>query len=304
MGVPRSAVLFLAVGLLAASQSGNLVRLADAHPAVMAGYRLVLSALLLAPLAGPRLAAVARLRGRELVLLVLAGAALAGHLVTWIAAVQHTTVANAAVFFALNPVTTALCAHVFLRERLDRRLLAGVVVGFAGVAVLGGGDLRFGREHLVGDGLAVACAILFTVYFLLGRRLRQALDNRVYVTVLYGVAGLSAFACGAVRQAPVHGFTARTWLAFLLLALVPTMIGHTSFNHALRYLDAGRVSVLTLSEPLFAGAVAWAAWGEAVNARTVAGYVLVSAAVLVVLSSRPRQGGADRVDVASASGRR
>jgi drug/metabolite transporter (DMT)-like permease len=288
VSVPRSVALFLAVGLIAASQSGNLVRLADAHPVVVAGYRLVLSALLLAPLAGARLGAVARLRGRDLLLLVLAGAALGGHLVTWIAAVQHTTVANAAIFFSVNPVTTALAAHVFLGERLDRRLLLAVLVGLAGVAVIGAGDLRFGREHLVGDGLAVVCALFFTAYFLLGRRLRPALDNRVYVTALYGVAGLCAFACAGALGAPVHGFTGRTWLAFLLLALVPTMIGHTSLNYALRYLDAGRVSALTLSEPLFAGTVAYFAWGEAVNGRTVAGYVLISAAVLIALSSHSR----------------
>jgi drug/metabolite transporter (DMT)-like permease len=288
MRTPRAVVLFLGVGLIAASQSGNLVRLADAHPVVIAAYRLVIAALLLAPLAGARLGSLGGLRGRDLALLGASGLALGGHLIAWIAAVQHTTVANAAIFFSVNPVTTAVAAYLVLGERLERRVLGGALLGLVGVAVVGAGDLRLERAHLVGDALAVLCALMFTTYFLLGRRLRSKLDNRVYVTAIYGVAGVVSFAGAGLLGAPAHGFTGRTWLAFLLLALVPTMIGHTSLNYALRYLDAGRLSALTLSEPLFAGLVAWLAWGEAVGPLTVVGYGLIAAGVLAVLSPATR----------------
>jgi drug/metabolite transporter (DMT)-like permease len=308
MAASRTLVVFLGLGLVAASQSGNLVRLADAHPVVIVAYRLALATLMLAPLAGGRLAAVRTLGRGDLALLGLAGLALAGHLVTWVAAVQHTTVANAAIFFSVNPVTTALAGYLFLGERLDRRVVVGVALGLTGILVIGAGDLRFGREHLVGDGLAVACALLFTAYFLLGRRVRQRLDNRVYVTALYGVAAACAVVGAAAGGLPLRGFDGRTWLAFLLLALVPTMIGHTALNYALRYLEAGRVSALTLSEPLFAGIVAYFAWGERIPPRTALGYVLVCAGVLAVLAagSRPAEGVAEPVKTAKlrASGER
>ncbi|HSA22927.1 MAG TPA: EamA family transporter, partial [Myxococcota bacterium] len=90
--------LILAFGLLAASQSGNIIRLGDAHPAVIAFYRLALAGLVMAALAGARLRQLASLTRAERLMLLLAGAALAGHLVLWIAAVQRTTVANAALF--------------------------------------------------------------------------------------------------------------------------------------------------------------------------------------------------------------
>jgi drug/metabolite transporter (DMT)-like permease len=283
MRVPRTVIVFLALALVAASQSGNIVRLARAQPIAIAAFRLLIAAVLLAPLAGGRLVSLRKLGRSERALLMLAGVALGLHLITWIAAVQHTTVANAATFFSVNPVTTALCAHLFLRERLERRVVLAAFVGLIGVAVMGVGDLRLARAHLVGDGLAVLCALFFTAYFLLGRRLRRVLDNRVYVTGLYGVASLACFATGAALGTPLWGFDGRTWLAFLLLALVPTMIGHTGFNYALKYVDAGRISALTLTEPLFAGVVAFVVWHEAITLQTALGYVLVSLAVLLVL---------------------
>jgi drug/metabolite transporter (DMT)-like permease len=283
MAVPRSVALFLAVGILAASQSGNLVRLADAHPVAIAAWRLGIASLLLAPIAGRRLATLRRLGRTELALLLLAALALAAHFFTWIGAVQHTSVANAAVFFAVNPVITAVAAHVLFGERLSPRLGLSILLGLLGVGAIGAADLALRREQLLGDGLAVLCSLLFTCYFLLGKRLRRSLDSAVYVTALYGLASLASFAGIVVLGLPIVGYPRGTWLAFVLMALVPTMLGHTSFNHALRHMDAGRISTLTLSEPLFAGLVALVAWGEPVRTSALLGYGLICASVLVVV---------------------
>jgi drug/metabolite transporter (DMT)-like permease len=238
---------------------------------------------LLVPIAGTRLRTLLALGWRDLGLLALAGVALAAHFVAWIAAVQHTTVANAAVFFAINPVITATAAHFIFGERLGRRLLGAIGLGVLGIAAIGAADLRFSADQLLGDALAVLCSLLFTLYFLLGKRLRQQLDNRVYVTALYGVAGVVSFGALVALEQPVASYEPGTWLAFLLMALVPTMLGHTSLNLALRYMDAGRISTLTLSEPLLAGLVAMWAWGEKPGPFTLVGYALICASVLVTV---------------------
>jgi drug/metabolite transporter (DMT)-like permease len=286
MAVPRSLVLFLGVGLLAASQSGNLIRIGDASPAAIAAWRLLIASLLLAPLAGARLAELKGLDRRDWLLLGLAGVALAAHFLTWIAAVQKTTIANAATFYAINPVITAVASHLLFGERLGRRLLVSILVGLVGVAVIGGADMRFSREHLPGDALAVACSVLFTCYFLLGKRVREKLDNRAYVTVLYGIAAVVCFVVLVVLGQPVAHHSARSWLCFGLMALVPTMIGHTSLNYALRYLPAGRIATLSLAEPLLAGVVALFAWKEQLRLNTVAGYLLICASVVLVVLER------------------
>ena len=284
MTVPRIVIFFLCIGLVGASQSGNIVRLGDAHPVAMTAWRLLLATLILAPLAGRELACLARLKRRELALLLLAGVSVAAHFFAWIAAVQWTTVANATVFFAFNPVITAVAAFFIFKERAGLRLVLSIALGITGILVIGCGDFSFNREYLRGDLTALLCALLFTVYFLLGKKLRLLLPTATYVTAVYGTAAVISFACMAFLELPFVAYTPRTWLCFALLALVPTVLGHTSFNNALRYIDAGKLSAATLSEPLLAGLVAFYAWDEAVTLQTAAGYILISFSVLVLVS--------------------
>jgi len=166
------------------------------------------------------------------------------------------------------------------------RLAVSIAIGLLGVIVLGLGDLGFEPGHLPGDLLALGCSVLFTIYFLLGKRLRRALSAATYASAVYGVAAPLSFVCLFVLDLPVVAYDGRTWLCFVLMALVPTLLGHTSFNTALRYIDAGRISAATLSEPLLAGLVAWLAWGEDVTPQGFAGYVLISASVLVLVLDR------------------
>lgn len=281
---PKSVYLFLALGLIAASQSGNIIRLGDAHPVAISFWRLILAAALLSPLAGPRWRQLSRLTGRERWLLLAAGASLALHFFFWIAAVQLTSVARAAIIFAINPVITAIAAHLIFREGFSLRLGISIGLGFFGVLVIGLEGLSPGRGSLVGDALALVCSLMFTLYFLLGKRLRRVLDSRVYAPSLYAVAAVFSLIVLLGMDLPLVTYTAQTWLCFGLMALVPTVLGHTSFNHALNFIPAGKISAATLSEPALAGLVAYFAWAEPVSAQTFAGYGLIAASVGVLVS--------------------
>jgi len=278
--------IFLAFGLLAASQSGNIIRLGEAHPVAIAAWRLLIAAALLLPLCRGRIYELKKLKPADRVLLLLAGIFLATHFFTWIAAVQKTTVANAAVFFSINPVLAALGGLVFFKEKVGWRLAAAIGLGVAGVLVIGLDDFSISQKHLEGDLWAVACAVLFSGYFLIGRRLRRTTDTGVYVASVYAVAALVSFACLLVLRLPIVGYDGRTWLCFVLMALVPTMIGHTSYNYALRYLKVGTIAVATLTEPVFAGLVAFFAWGEGITWLVALGYLLICLSVAVLTLPR------------------
>jgi RarD protein len=284
MSTPRKVYLFLAIGLVAASQSGNIIRLGDAHPLAIAAWRLLFASILLAPIAGRSLLEVRKLTGRDWGLMVVAGVALATHFWAWIAAVQLTTVANASMGFAINPVITATAGYLFFRERVTKKLALSIFIGFLGVSVICWSDLSLDSDHLVGDGVALLCSALFTVYFLLGKKLRQKLPTTAYVTVLYGIAAVCCFATMWAMDIPAFNYSNQTWVCFLLMALIPTMIGHTSMNNAVKYISAGRISAATLVEPLLAGLVAAFVWNEAITIWSGIGYVLICTSVLVLVS--------------------
>lgn len=288
MGAPRRVVVFLVIGLIAASQSGNIIRLGEAHPVAIAAWRLFFASVFLAPLARGQFRSLKTLLKREWLLLGLAGFTLAIHFFAWIGAVQLTTVANASMFFAINPVLTATAGHLIFGERISPKLIISIATGISGLAIIGWGDLTFRTENLLGDGLALLCSALFTVYFLLGKRLRQRLNTNVYVVVLYGSAALVSFATMLAMDLPLAQYDDKTWLCFLLMALVPTMIGHTSFASAVKYIDAGRISAATLSEPILAGIVAYFAWDETITSQGIIGYGLVCTSVLVLALDRDK----------------
>lgn len=280
--VPIRVLLSLVIGVVALSQSGNLIRISDAHPVAIAAWRLLFAGLLFLPFAGRRLSQVSRLSPANKGWLVLAAAALAFHFFTWIAAVQNTTVANAAIVIAINPVFTALLSHFVFGEVITRRLVTAILLGIVGVAIVGWGDLSFAEANLKGDGLAILASLIFTLYLLIGKRLRGSLDTPVYVSAMYLIAAGFGFAAMVVLQIPVGAYGRRDWLCFFLMALIPTMIGHTSLNNALRHMGAGRVSVVVLAEPLLAGLVAYLAWDEVMTPLSLLGYAAIAASVVAL----------------------
>ncbi len=295
MSATRKAWIFLFIGIVAASQSGNIVRLSDASPLAISAWRLAIASLLLAPLAGRRLRGIASLGAVDILFLVLAGVSLAFHFFAWIGAVQRTTVANAAIFFAVNPLVTAVGGFIFFRERPSRRLAMSIALGLIAVVFIGISDLDVNPARFGGNALAVLASLLFTAYFLLGKRVRSKVDTSAYVTAVYGVAAITGFVAMLVTGVPVADYSSRNWTCFLLMALVPTMIGHTSINNALPYIQAGRISAAILMEPLTAGLGAAIFWGEDVQVHTIAGYALICLSVLILVLD-PSPAGVSRRD--------
>jgi drug/metabolite transporter (DMT)-like permease len=282
MHAPRFIYLVLALTVISGSQAGNIIRLGHAHPLTMAAWRLVLASLLLLPSALPQLAIHWQSVRRQLGWIALASIAIAAHLISWIAGVQHTTVANAAMAFSINPIITAAAGYWFFGERVNRKLALSIALGMLGIGALGSTDLRLQPEHLVGDGLAILSSSLFTVYLLCGKKVRETLPIAAYVVVLYGVAGMIGFTAMAALGLPFWGYDRNTWICFGLLAVVPTIIGHSLLNYAVKYIPANRVSTAMLSEPALAGIVAYFAWGEAISTGAMAGYAFICVSILIL----------------------
>ncbi|MFW6330958.1 MAG: DMT family transporter, partial [Gemmatimonadota bacterium] len=218
------------IAVLAMSWGGPLVRYATAPALAVAAWRVAFSVLLIAVvvLLRDRGRAIRALSGRDWLLATASGAFLAGHFWSWIASLSYTTVASSVVLVNTQPVFVALLSIAFLGERPTGRQWAGIGVAVVGAAVIGWGDFGGGAEPLLGDLLAVAGAVFVSLYYVIGRRLRQRLDLWSYIAVVYGVA--AAILLGAAAAHPgvaVTGYPSSDWLVFLALAAGPMMLGHT-----------------------------------------------------------------------------
>ncbi|MDD5263667.1 MAG: DMT family transporter [Candidatus Bipolaricaulis sp.] len=275
--MPRRSDLYarIAVGVLAVSSGSILVRLApDATPLAAATWRLVLASLVLVPIAWAR-GALRTLCLRELAVAGASGLALALHFTLWFTSLRHTSVASSVLLMSTHPVLVAIGAAVILRERIGRTSAVGIAVVLLGSAVIGLADLRSGTQTVIGDLLAVGGGACFAAYVLIGRRLQRTVSFIDYVAVSYGVAGFAVLAAALALRQPLFGFRPASYGVLVLLAVVPQLIGHSTFNWALRHLPASKVATLVLGEPVGAAILAYAVFGEVPSWQGALGAVTI-----------------------------
>jgi len=275
----RTLIPRIAVGMIAVSFGAIFIRLADeAPPLAIAAWRLAVASLLVLPIAiRQRLRGIRTLTRSTLLWSIASGVALALHFTLWILSLRQTSVASSTLFVSTHPIFVGLGSVLVLRERLSRFLVGGIVLAVLGGALIACGDLRVGEATVHGDLLALAGGLMAAVYFLIGRHVRKTVAAAEYVAVSYTAAAIAVLVGCAVSRTPILGFMAPTYGALILLALVPQLLGHTTFNWALQHLSATKVSILVLSEPIGAAVLAYLIFHEIPG-----GLNLLGAAIILV----------------------
>jgi drug/metabolite transporter (DMT)-like permease len=280
---------FLAVGVTAVSFSAILIREADAPALAMAFWRNLIATALLAPIALLRhrddFRAMSR---RDVLVAVLSGALLAAHFAAWIPSVNYTTIAASTVLVTTAPVFVAV-ASPWLGDRVARGAVAGIAVSLVGAVVVSGGDFGVSGRAVFGDVLALLGAIFAAGYFLIGRSLRQRLPLLVYVTIVYATCTVLLVPVMGASGVAFSGFSTKTWGMFVLMALVPQIMGHTVFNFVLRDLDPTVVTVGIMGEPIGASLLALAFFGEVPSWWTAVGGVLILAGIYWAITAQARR---------------
>ncbi|MBN1449697.1 MAG: DMT family transporter [Anaerolineales bacterium] len=306
----------LLIAILAVSTASIFIRFAqrEAPSLVIAALRLTLASLALTPFALSRhRAELRKLTRGELSLGLLSGIFLAVHFATWITSLEYTSVASSVVLVSTGPLWVALLSPIFLKEPLTKPVLIGMALALLGGTVIGLGDsceltlpptgtmrllspdgsLRSGSiscppfsefvqgEAFLGNFLALAGAWAVAGYLMIGRRLRGGMTLIPYIFIVYGIAAVVLLGLMAVAGQSPAGFSPSTYVWILLLALVPQLIGHSTYNWALRYLPAALVSITTLGEPIGSAILAYFILREAPTVLTIFGGALILGGIYV-----------------------
>ena len=291
---PLAAIPF---GILAVSTASIFIRYAQAEGGSLsiAAHRLGIATLILAPIAWLRYRQEIRaLSRRDILLGLLSGFFLALHFATWITSLEYTTVASSVVLVSTSPLWVALLSPLALREPVRRLALIGLLIALVGGVIVGvsdscvqeaGGYLcppweEFVRgEAFFGDLLALAGALTGAGYLLIGRNLRAKMSLIAYIFVVYGMAAVVLVAILGASGEQATGFSLNFYLWVTMLAVVPQLLGHSTFNWALGYLPAAFVSVTLLGEPVGSTILAMIFLGEAPGMLKIFGAILILAGI-------------------------
>jgi drug/metabolite transporter (DMT)-like permease len=220
---------------------------------------------------------------KEGFLSLLSGLFLGLHFAVWITSLSYTSITRSVVLVTTSPIFVGLISHFLLKERVSPRLGLGIAVTILGGIIVSAGGSSTGKESLWGDFLALAGAVMMAFYLLLGRKLRQRLSLLAYVFLVYTTAALLLVFLGLLRGLPFTGYPPRTYFLFFLLAFIPTIIGHSSFNWSLKYLPTPVVSISILGEPVGTSFLAYFLLKEVPTFPEVLGGTLILIGIYVAL---------------------
>lgn len=283
--------------ILAVSTASIFIRKAqeEAPSLVIAAGRLTLAALALAPFAltcGRD--ELRRLTRGDLWLALVSGICLALHFATWISSLEYTSIASSVVLVSTAPLWVALLSPLFLGERARPLALVGMLLALTGGSVIGVSDScqwSAGRlacppfaefiqgRAMLGNFLALVGAWAVTGYLIIGRKLRAKISLLPYIFLVYGIAAVTLIVITAAAGQTPFGFSPLTYLWILLLALVPQLIGHSTYNWALKYLPAALVAVTVLGEPIGSTILGYIIFREAPGWIKAAGGMLILAGI-------------------------
>ena len=282
------AALGLATAVVAVSFGAPLARLTDAAPLAVAAWRMVLATAIIVPFAWRR-GGIAPPAGRGAAV-ALAGLLLGLHFGLWIPSLWLTSVSASVLLVQTAPLWVLLASPRFLGVPIRPRNVVSFALAIAGVAAIARGDLDLSPRALLGDALALGGAVACAGYLVVGKRLRGEMPLERYLAVVYGGAALTLVVAVAALRTPPWPAGAASWLCLLGLAVVPTLTGHTLFNWALAHLEAYRVNLVMLFEPVLATFWAWLFLAQAPPAHVIPGGALVLAALaLEFIPSRTRR---------------
>jgi drug/metabolite transporter (DMT)-like permease len=285
------AVMGFAVIALASS-SIFIAKLPQVPALIIAFYRMAITTALLLPaaVAFKRRELLAFTR-RDIALLVLGGFCLAVHFGSWITSLKYIPIATSVVLVNSHPLFVVIASYLFLGEKPRARSLAGTALGLVGMLIISYKDLTTAQQGeanhaLLGDALAVIGALAVVGYFIVGRKARARMSLLGYATPLYAVCSVFLLICALLNGSRLAPYTAVEWTYFIALAVVPTILGHTVFNWALRHVRPSAISVTFLGEPVVAALMAFVIFDQRPPLATFLGGALILAGIYLTTSAR------------------
>jgi drug/metabolite transporter (DMT)-like permease len=186
----------------------------------------------------------------------------------------------------------------WLRPRGTRpgpRVFAGLILGFAGLALLVGPSNLGGARRVdpVGAAVLLIGAFLWAGASLYSKQRRMP-ESPLLVVAMQSLAGgaglwIAAIVSGEVRGLHFGAISGRSWMALIYLIVFGSGIGFTAYLYILKKSTASKVATYAFVNPVVALFLGWLLAGETITARTaIAATVILTAVILVISAPRAR----------------
>ena len=208
---------------------------------------------------------------------------------------DRTTALASAILISTHPIFSVMFMWVARQQKASRLEVAGVVIGFLGVAVFLRAWDAFAAAR-PGDVLSLGAAAAFGAYGVINQPLTKRYPSRELLSYGLAVGGLLVTVAGipAMVEQDWSGLTATTWVILVYAIIGPVYLAYALWNWAIRHRGIPRTVVYGFLVPVLGGAIAVLALDEALSPEQVVGGLLVLAGLVVTRLAPKRGAEADR----------
>jgi drug/metabolite transporter (DMT)-like permease len=252
----------------------------------LAGAAILFLALFLARPGRPEL----RLSSRQwLVLAVVGFNGMTLNQIGFINGLARTSVAHTALIVALGPVMVLALSCLMRLEPLTPPKFLGMLISFAGVAILTlGGAERGSTAHWQGDLIVLAGSASFAYYTIQAKAIANRYDALTLNTLTFAIGSLLMipFAARSVLNIRWAGVPLAAWGGLAFMVILGTVVSYLVYAFALTELSASRVAAFAYLQPVVAALLGVWLLGERITLGLVGGGATILAGVYLAERER------------------
>jgi drug/metabolite transporter (DMT)-like permease len=195
---------------------------------------------------------------------------------------DRTTALASAILISTHPIFSVVFMWLVGRQRATRLEIAGVIVGFLGVAVFLRAWDAFAAAR-PGDLLSLGAAAAFGAYGVINQPLTARYPSRELMSYGLAVGGLLVTVVGvpAMVQQDWGTVSPTSWIILVYAIVGPVYLAYALWNWAIRHRGIPRTVVYGFLVPVMGGAIAVLALDETVAAPQLVGGLLVVIGLIV-----------------------
>ena len=270
------------IGVISVSLSAIFVKLSSADAGVIAFYRMLFSILIMLPWFLMKYSnEIKVLSKRDWIFSSIAGVFLSFHFILWFESLNYTSVASSTVLVTMQPLFAFIGTYLFFKEKITLQTFIAGGIAILGSVLISWGDFQISGTALYGDILALIACALITGYLLFGQDVRKRLSLVTYTMVVYSVSTITLFFYIIIKGESFGPYPAIDWMWFILLAIIPNLLGHNLFNWALKWTSTNVISIAILFEPVGAALLAILIFNEYLTVSQIVGGLVVILGIML-----------------------
>lgn len=209
--------------------------------------------------------------------------------ISYFYAVDFTTATVAAILFYTYPVFVTISASFYLNEKITSRELLAIILTFSGVAlVVRVYDASSLEVNLVGIVFGLLSSLLFTLYFMITKKLRNRYASWTLTLYGDGIGLLTLTPVISLSIPQIMIFPLQLWLLIFAIAWIPSLLAYLLYSYALKHVKASKGSILSVVEPLSAALFSTIFIGESLENPQIVGIALALIGVVLLFRMKEK----------------